>query len=648
MLRILVGGIILALGLAEVAIAADSRAGFADRVPAKACLAVFSSDVAQTCDAFQKTRFGETLCGPDFKPLIAELTRLDLASPMRLRPSFGFDWSDLTSVRDPGGVVIFPLPDGTMGVAWLFISDKEIDQVPPNLAAAASYFKQKGYRESSVKRTAGGLTVLTPPTARPSESTRVLFVAKEFYGVANSQATADAVLNVTADQSLAAGATFKKLVLSGAGEKSTNTADVSFFLRPIELLELMQTSEGPASDAKDKKDTKGKQDQKAAKGKTKAGAKKDKLDKKDKKKPKAAEGDRDDVAAARRLGWDGVQAIAGQLNFDAADPSEWQLQATLHAPRPYRGALRMLNLQSGPMGKLPPWIPAGAISVGSWQWDFPLAMQGFGNLFDEANEPGPDGEGLFEDMLDGLRDDAEGVQVDLRRDLFDRLAPTVLSMTDAANPKTAGEPGERRWLYVAGVRDAKTVLDTLTRFYKGDDRVHHARLGPYDVWTVGEGASLFVEGESDSLVTVRGLALGEGQLLFSTHVDLLNSAIGPPAAGPKLQGDAAWTRLLDWIKGQENQRTALRTLLRLDQFLEPSYQSATKEQSDEADDALARLWRLLLFGTSKGSAGVSYSAVPKFDRLRSALPPSAMVMSQTDDGWTIRFGVLRSTPSTPR
>ena len=37
-----------------------------------------------------------------------------------------------------------------------------------------------------------------------------------------------------------------------------------------------------------------------------------------------------------------------------------------------------------------------------------------------------------------------------------------------------------------------------------------------------------------------------------------------------------------------------------------------------------------------------YDAAPKFDVLRDALPPSGIVMSQSGEGWTIRFGLLQS------
>ncbi len=277
-------------------------------------------------------------------------------------------------------------------------------------------------------------------------------------------------------------------------------------------------------------------------------------------------------------------------------------------------------------------------------------MQGFGTLYDQANEPGPDGEGLFEDVLDGLRDDPEGVQVDLRRELFEQLGPEVIQITDEGGSAATGAGSNdeaastERLLFVAKVRDAAKVADALARFYKGDDRVQHDKWGAYQVWTVGDNASLFVEGESDSLVTVRGIALGEGQLLFSTDVSLLKSAVAPDVSGTaKLSDDAVWQQLLGWCESKLTNATALESLVRLDRVAEASYQVAitpppadtadaeATNNEDEADGEsveaaeplAARLWRLMLFGGTKADAQMPFGAAPPFQQLQDALRAAA-------------------------
>ena len=341
----------------------------------------------------------------------------------------------------------------------------------------------------------------------------------------------------------------------------------------------------------------------------------------------------------RRLGLDGVQAVAAVVQFGGAGPCQWEIQAALLAPRPYRGELRLLAFVPGKLTEPPKWVAADAVSVAAWRWNFTQAMQGYGSLFDEGNEPGPDGQGLFDDMLDGLRDDPEGVQVDLRRDLFQRTADDALRVT-LPKPPGADEKADDPWLFVVGLKDENTVKAALARFYKDDKRVQHTVKAPYDVWTVGEGESLFVEGESESVVSVRALAVGRNQLLFGSDAALLEPAMQGKPRGKSLYDDAGWKRLLGWIGEQSARTTAAEALVRLAERLEPAYVTATtKAPSADGDPSGVRLWRWLLFGTNEGDA-LPGAAAPKFEALRGGLPQAATAVSKTDDGWLIRVGAL--------
>jgi hypothetical protein len=411
------------------------------------------------------------------------------------------------------------------------------------------------------------------------------------------------------------------LTAATAGSDKPKPGDVTIYARPFELWELLDHA---------RQDAKKKEPQAPAP-------------------PSTEKEGESDIAAARRLGMSALEALCVRVDFQAAAPCEWTARASFTAKRPYEGAMRILELRPGPLAELPEWARPDAVTAGAWRWEFPLAMKGFGNVFDEANEPGPDGAGLFEDLLDGLRDDPEGVQIDLRKDLFEHLGPQMQSVSDDKGKKVDRSGDTRRWIYVAQVRNMAKATETLTKYYRDDERVHHERKGEYEVWTVGEGASLFVEGESDSLVTVRGLALGQDRLLIATDIDFLNTAIAPGGDAPKLLADSDWSRLWDWTKTEMTKTTALASLVRIDDVLEASYRKATAEPTEKESageprsrrDTLGeRMWRRLLFGASEASKEVPRSLAPNFEQIRSAFPRGGSVMSEAKDGWDIRFGAL--------
>ncbi len=605
--------LVLGLCVSCRAAGAQSVADVAEHVPAGAQLAVASAAVGQSCQQFERTHTGQVLCGPEFAPLIEELRRRELAGPLNLRPAFGFDWHDLQDIGGAGGLFVFPLPDGRQGMAWLFAGQPPSDGSGP-LAAAARYFNQQRFTSSQAQRGGANLTLFrSPPDARAQEP--VMFAAQAFYGIANAPEAVDTLLAVEREQSLAADPLWQRTGQPNPPDAAPRPGDVTLLVRPMQLWELMrQTAE---------------QDAKA----TDAGARDSKS--------APNEEARDPLESSRQLGFDGVTALAGQLSFPAKGSIDWQMQLELLVSDPLTKALRLLELRPGPRPELPNWISADATSATFWRWDFPLAMRGFGNLFDEANEPGPDGVGLFEDMLDGLRDDPEGVQVDLRRDVFEQLGPDIANVTDRRGPQTESQPHGDRTLYVAKVRDVARVRDALSRFYRDDDRVRHEHQGEYDVWTVPEGASLFVEGESDSVVSVRGLALGEGRMLFGTDVELLQSTLADDTAGKQLKDDSTWAELWRNLGQPFGQSAALWGLSRLDVVLEPSYQQATAETVKQDDGLVAGMWRVLLFGTADREANLPHAAAPAFDRVRGALPPAGMVMAKTPTGWAVSVEAVR-------
>jgi hypothetical protein len=167
-------------------------------------------------------------------------------------------------------------------------------------------------------------------------------------------------------------------------------------------------------------------------------------------------------------------------------------------------------------------------------------------------------------------------------------------------------------------------------------------VGEYEVWTVPEGASLFVEGESDSVVSVRALALGKNHMIFGTDIEQLKNALAAGGSGPRWKQDATWSRLWKSLNERHPQPGALWSMTRLEQVLEPAYQRAVRKPEKEAEDGLAAaLWRILLFGTADEEADVPYAAAPSYDRVKAALPPAGTFLSESEQGFHITTSAIR-------
>ncbi len=604
--------IVPGLLLSGMAANGQSVTQIAEYFPADCQLALVSADLGATCAEFQQTRVGETLTGPNFAVLIDHLRRHELGGPLNLRPIFGFDWRELQEVHQPGGLAVFSGSDGTLSLVWIFIGSASQDEAAP-LPMASLYFTSQGFSQSTDHRAGIHVTTLRPPVGREKERTRVLFAAQGFYGIADSPEAADRLLSQKPGTALASDPLWQETIRVGTTAEP-RPGDVTLFLRPFELWEMVQKTRSA------------RESQKVADAPA-AAAKSDKSDP-------------DPLVSARQLGFDGVRAVAGQLTFPASAGRDWEISVRLITPRPFKNAMRLLELKPGSAPPIPDFLSANIDTASFWRWDFPTAMHGFGNLFDEANEPGPDGVGLFEDMLDGLRDDPEGVQVDLRREVFANLGPNVMSFSDRGGPRTDAQPEGGRTLYEVQVRDQATVADALRRFYHGDERVTYQRRDEYDVWTVPEGSSLFVEGESDSVVSVRALALGENRMLVGTDAELLRTTLEGGPQSERLKEDDGWLAL--WNGMRQRGESSWWGLSRLEGTMAPQYAKAVEPEVDEKAGVIASLWRILLFGTTAAETEVPSNFAPSFDQVRPALARVGVLMSPLQEGWNVTISAERT------
>ena len=569
-------------------------------LPAETSLAIFARNCHQTGLGLSGTRLGQVLQGPAFLPLRNALEAEGTPSAFELRPLFGFGWSDLGKTTAAGAFAAFSRADGTAAYAWVFLNQDDQEQAPACLAAAAANLTAAGYKTKRQTYEGGEMTEYRLSDAEDNRVI-VIFSGSKASGVTDSLDSAKTLLNLSTAESLAASESFAPVLI--CPEVDECVADGAapnaavFYLRPMPFWQHLLDSQGDEAD------------------------------------PEA-------FASAMRLGGDGIHVVAGRIDFDATSPCDWEIAARLISPSPLPKALRLMELKPAADPMIPAWIPADVISATCWGWDFASAIRGYGNLFDESNWPGPDGEGLFDETLDGLRDDPEGVRVDLRNDVFDRLESTCVSMSVEAENGT-----HRDWLYAVQTSEAEKIAATLARFYRGDEDVTYMSPGDVHTWTIPPGLSLFVEGESDSLISIRGVAVDATRLIFTTEPKLLQLAL-QDRSDAALGDDPDWKHLDTWANLHQGERTDLRGFVRLDRALLAPY-AETTNPTTEADRWSVRLIRLLLFGRFAPSSRALVEAAPKFDSIRSGLTASGIVISREKNAFTLRVAAVAADDGPP-
>lgn len=283
-----------------------------------------------------------------------------------------------------------------------------------------------------------------------------------------------------------------------------------------------------------------------------------------------------DADQLRRHGFAAVQAIGGSISVPDAD-YESLFAAAVHAPLPYQNAMRMLDFPGTAARGAEPWVPSNIGSLVTLSWNLKDAWKYYGPLYDDTSGDGV--QDAFNDMLDGLRDDPEGPQIDARKDFFPKLTDQVTIVTGRRAKDQDDEPG--RLYAVAATEDLAPLV---RRYWEGDPDVRKRQWGGTEAWEVITPPD---ETSSDNPMNlIRAAAFRGKMLLLATDPQLLRSALEPRDQGDRLAAAADFNdaqkrldgltggapflrcfsrsdsgptdleRLFDWLLGDSHERTS--------------------------------------------------------------------------------------------
>lgn len=199
---------------------------------------------------------------------------------------------------------------------------------------------------------------------------------------------------------------------------------------------------------------------------------------------------------AQRHGLTGLKAFGGVASI--LPNGSFDTQTAVYAPAPTTSSLRMFDLTPAESLAFPDWISGDLQSVVLLHANVPAAFERMGLVFDDLFADGI--EGTYQDVLEDLKD-PEGLNVDLRRDLFPLLGPRVILIYDA--PVSQTDRSFQPMCVAFEVREADRVADVIDILMEGDREASQVDIAGSTVWRIG------AEGDdSGSAITVaRGYAI---------------------------------------------------------------------------------------------------------------------------------------------
>ena len=282
-------------------------------------------------------------------PIRQAAEKRNVATPLHLRPCFGFDWKDLSSYAGPAALAVCPLTGAKSDLPGSFQPRNGRDKL---FAAGRAYFRHRGYEETADALGAAKLAVFKPPAGGGRSDSPTYLMSETVAVAASSRATAVAIweqFNGKAKISLGSLKDFSDL--AGDGPK----ARIQFIAALVvasdwscgRLCGVMQSR------------------LQAPTGWPSRGRQGGQADSRDGRPDRVSQHRADRLRSART----GVGEPAVDRGREVA------------------------RLLGGAPPAIPEWLDGNVASVSLWGCNVPEAVTAFGHVFDELNEPGPAGRG---------------------------------------------------------------------------------------------------------------------------------------------------------------------------------------------------------------------------------------------------------------
>ncbi len=362
-------------------------------------------------------------------------------------------------------------------------------------------------------------------------------------------------------------------------------------------------------------------------------------------------------------GLDAVKGMGGFVDF-AAEGFERIHRTAIYAPPPREKGLKMAVLPNGVMASPPAWVPRDVASYATFYVDLVEAFDNFGPLFDDLYGQGD--EGVWEDVLEGLRTDPNGPQIDLREELIVHLGPRVIMLSDYTLPIT---PTSERLLFAVQAKDPGAVATAVAKTMRTDESVRYREIGGHVIWETVEPPPVTVpavdvqsapalpfeqpprgerqpQPKKKQLMPRAAVTVAHGHLIVASHIEFLLEVLEPREPRETLAHDLDYREVAAGLERFGLGECCGLRFSRTDEENHVSYELVRQNKLPEAETLLGWGLNRLLgageVGTSRESR-LDGSKLPQFDVVRRYLGPAGLLLRSEPDGWFIK-GMLLTKP----
>lgn len=361
-------------------------------------------------------------------------------------------------------------------------------------------------------------------------------------------------------------------------------------------------------------------------------------------------------------GFTAIQGVGGFLFF-MHDGNEIRHRTSIYAPpvkpgeEKYELAANMLEFPN--RSELTPqsWVPSGVSSYLTFSWDMQQAFKYSKTLVDEVA-----GAPVFDDIMDSLKHDANGPQVDVYNEFVKFLGERVTFFSDVRTPVT---PDSERWLMGFEVTNADIVTKTLNKAMAADPDARKRIINGRTVWEIveeeepaefealniaGPGFGEFgntapvEEQEEKPLLPNSALTVAFGNLVVTSHVDYMEEVLKNAEKGDSLTKGANYQIVAEAVGKISPEANSFHYFSRTEESYHPTYELIRQGKMPEAKTLFGGLLNRLLAPEEENTVRkqeIDGRKLPEFDKVKHYFGPAGMAITSLPDGWMVNGCLLK-------
>lgn len=365
-------------------------------------------------------------------------------------------------------------------------------------------------------------------------------------------------------------------------------------------------------------------------------------------------------------GFDAIKAAGGVLAI-GGDPYDVLHRGYILAPpvteeaSKYELAARMLQFPNAPLAEIPAWVHPETASFSRMNVRIEEAFWASESLINEAL-----GDEIFRDIIDGIRDDEDGPQIDIAKDVLPNLDDQVVIITDNTTPV---DIGSERMLVAVKIKDAETIKEVIRKAMEVEPDANQVEaVEGSTIWQVerGGGGDDFDEDifndlelgfdeevveeappllENWAIATIdQGTGSDAPYLIFSNNADLIVEVAKRINEGSDtgLSKESSIKRVIAAHRELGCQNPSLDRCVRLKLALRAKYELLKKGKLKESGSLLASFYRRFLESENvEGAEPPDVSKLPELVDIQDYFPDGGSFVETMDNGWRLTSFLLK-------